>query len=484
MQTDASNRQAEQSKRGNEELTRKLRTLLSRTSALSVLVREETNGDRELASPSGSQLNTLDLSALRQGLREVEQMTATLLYEVLADGELQLTRLPDLPLTEAFSQLVETTAETLKLSSRVAFSGSERSLSAYLARLLYHITQEALAQVSAHAGAHRLRFSLDYGQHEIALNIEDDGIPGSQEEPPTEVPGENETFPLFLVAGNLQGSELQANQSMGRLRTIVEDLGGTLLTNSEVEQGTQIQVRIPYQATGYPTESSTFTAPQESVHKPAKIKLLIVDAQAVSRAGLHKLLESYRDLEVVGEASDSVQAVSETAELLPQVVLIDAQLPGEQSLELLRQLHELNPDIHAVLLSAQENEELLYETLRAGASGYILKDSAPDQLIRDIRAVARGDVLVQPQVAARLLASFGNRETNRVAGTSMESLTAREREVLQLLARGLRNKEIAARLFVSERTVNFHLANIYSKLHVSGRTEALSKALEQGLLKV
>ena len=206
---------------------------------------------------------------------------------------------------------------------------------------------------------------------------------------------------------------------------------------------------------------------------------MIVDNQAVSRAGLHRLLESYPDLEVVGEAAESTQAVSETAELLPQVVLIDAQLPDEQSVETLRQIRQLNTEIHVLLLADREREEQLYEALRAGASGYILKDIAPDELARSVRLVARGEVLVQPQMAARLLTRLGGNER-----VPQENLTARERDVLQLLARGLRNKEIAARLIVSERTVNFHLANIYAKLHVSGRTEALSKALELRLLKV
>jgi len=207
-----------------------------------------------------------------------------------------------------------------------------------------------------------------------------------------------------------------------------------------------------------------------------------VDGQAVSRAGLRRLLESYPDLEIVGEAGDSMQAVSETAELLPQIVLIDAQLPENGALETLRQLRQLNAETRALLLAGQEDEELLYEAMRAGAGGYVSKEVAPDELAQAVRAVARGEVLLQPQLAARLLTRFGGQEQR--SGYPQESLTAREREVLQLLARGLRNKEIAARLVVSERTVNFHLANIYAKLHVSGRTEALSKALEQGLLKV
>jgi len=210
-----------------------------------------------------------------------------------------------------------------------------------------------------------------------------------------------------------------------------------------------------------------------------QITILLVDSWAVSRAGLHRLLESYPGLHVIGEAVDGLQAVSETLELGPQVVVLDAQLPDGQSLEALRQIKQLNLNTHVLVLATQDREEYLYETLRAGADGYVLKDIAPDELAAAVRSVARGDVLIQPQIASRLLARYGRGERGTVR---YNTLTTRELEVLRLLARGLRNKEIAARLFVSERTVNFHLANIYQKLQVSGRTEALSKALEQGLI--
>jgi DNA-binding NarL/FixJ family response regulator len=209
------------------------------------------------------------------------------------------------------------------------------------------------------------------------------------------------------------------------------------------------------------------------------ITILIVDGQAVLRAGLHHLLEAYADLHIVGEAADGVQAVSETLELGPQVVLMDTHLPGGQSLEALRQIKQLNLDTKVLLLATQDREEALYETLRAGADGYILKDIALDELVQAIHRVARGEVFIQPQIASRLISRYG--QQGKGSG-HLDSLTNRERDVLHLLARGLRNKEIAARLYVSERTINFHLTNIYQKLQVSGRTEALSKALEQGLL--
>jgi DNA-binding NarL/FixJ family response regulator len=208
------------------------------------------------------------------------------------------------------------------------------------------------------------------------------------------------------------------------------------------------------------------------------IAILIVDGQAVSRAGLHHLLKSYPGLRIIGEAADGVQAVSETLELGPQVVLMDAHLPEEQSLETLRQLKQLNLDTKVLLLASQDREEVLYETLRAGADGYVLKDITPDELVQAIHRVARGEMFIQPQIASRLIA----RLRTGASPVPTEKLTNRELEVLQLLARGLRNKEMATRLSVSERTINFHLTNIYQKLQVSGRTEALSKALEQRLI--
>lgn len=163
------------------------------------------------------------------------------------------------------------------------------------------------------------------------------------------------------------------------------------------------------------------------------------------------------------------------------MVLLDLPLPDEQGVETLRQMKQLSPDTRILVLSASSRPEHLSAALRAGAEGYLLREAAPEELVQAIRAVARGETVVQPQLAARLLTRLSQGEESS-SSSSATSLTARERQVLLLLARGLRNKEIARRLQVSERTVNFHLANIYQKLHVSGRTEALSRAIEEGLL--
>lgn len=480
MQTDSIASSPAGSEVDYAELARGLRALMARIGALQALVYEDEEGD-------GGERAPLDLPRLHQGLSALEEMAGELLYRLeAAGGTLPLAAVPGPSLTEALSQLVETTAEELTLSSRLVLPGREHPLADYPSRLLYRVAQEALARVHTHEGARRLRFSLDYQRAGLVMSIEDDGVPGTDEESFAGAAGETPDLPPFLVpAPEAEREERrEAAQTLRRLRAMLENLGGSLSINSGVEQGVQIVARLPLHHPERAQEPTT-NAPQKVAPADvfAKIKIIIVDGQAVSRAGLRRLLESYQDLTVVGEASDSVQAVSETAELLPQVVLIDAQLPGEQSLEALRQIHQLSGEIRVLLLASQENEALLYEALRAGANGYITKESAPDELAQSVRAAARGEVLVQPQLAARLLTRFGERERNARSGTPQESLTAREQEVLQLLARGLRNKEIAARLFVSERTVNFHLANIYAKLRVSGRTEALSKALEQGLLR-
>ncbi len=360
-----------------------------------------------------------DMDAIRNGLTNLEQLTREMLYEIQAvSDDLPVVELNGVTLAEALSQAVEATAEASGLSSRVIFSGEERSLTSDIERLLYRIAQEALEEVQWHTNARKLRFVLNYGRDALLMNIEDDGVPAEQ---------------------------------------------------SDSSHSINSQAAAP-----------PFTLP----HSDARLSRsgnLYTYLQAVTRAGLRRLLEGSQDITVVGEATDGVQAVSETMELGPQVVIMDALLPNGQSLEALRQIKQLNPDTHVLLLSSLDREDYLYETLRAGADGYVLKDIAANELAQAVRTVARGEVLVQPQIAGRLISRFGKQAQGNLAH---EALTAREQEVLKLLARGLRNKEIAARLFVSERTVNFHLANIYQKLNVSGRTEALSKALEKGLITV
>jgi DNA-binding NarL/FixJ family response regulator len=493
MQTGDSSQQS-----GHAHLVQMLSALMVQVNALQSLVRDEDT--------------TTVLETLREGLATLEQLTRETLHEARSfDEDVPLAELIGVTLTEALSHAVEEAAETLGLSSRITFSGEEYALPGYVEGLLYRIAQEALYQVQQHSGTRRLRLVFTYGRDEVQMSIEDDGTPASE--------GEDAYIPPFVF-----NAPMATDAVLNDLRHRVEHLGGSLEIMASTEEGSRVRVRVPHvqhpdteteivgtlpggqvsrfiegptlagarSADGRSPVASPVSAspagagstrlnaelPRQAA-PPDRVRVLVVEAQAVTRAGLRRLLESYPDLQVVGEAADGVQAVSETLELGPQVVLMDMQLPAGQSMEALRQIKQLNLDTQVLMLSALDREDYLYETLRAGAGGYVLKDIAPDELAQAVRTVARGEVLVQPQLARRLLLQFGRQSRG---GHPYESLTAREQEVLRLLARGLRNKEMAARLHVSERTINFHLANIYQKLNVSGRTEALSKALEQGLI--
>ncbi len=461
-------------------LVQTLSAMMLQLNALQALVRAETS------QGGGTPNHDLpDIDALQDGLAVLEQMTREALHQARSIDEDELpAELIGVTLPEALSHAIEEAAERLGLSSHIAFSGEERPLPGYTESLLFRIAQEALYQVQQHTGARKLRLALTYGHDEVQMSIEHDGVAGTAVD----------DVPVPPFAPPLVTTDAVLND----LRHRIEHLGGSLEVSAYTQQGqlSRIQARVPYiHHTHSAVGASAKLAERVSIPRPSpqrseaervsilrpageRVRVLVVEAQAVTRAGLRRLLESYPDLQVVGEAADGVQAVSETLELGPQVVLMDMQLPNGQSLEALRQIKQLNLNTQVLLLSALDREEYLYEALRAGAGGYVLKDIAPDELAQAVRTVARGEVLVHPQLARRLLSQF-SRQTR---GYPHEALTAREQEVLRLLARGLRNKEMAARLHVSERTINFHLANIYQKLNVSGRTEALSKALEQGLI--
>jgi DNA-binding NarL/FixJ family response regulator len=459
----------------DEQLLQVLSSMSIQLNALQTVV-----GEEETTLP-------IDAHVVRDGLKMLERMTREALYVVRTSKEdLLPEELVRSTLSEALSHLVEEAAEELGISSRVSFSGvdeqgqsGEHILSGAAERVLYLVAQETLYQLQQHSGTHRLRLTLNYGPDDVQMSIEDDGL---NSDPRLPISDENSaSIPPFTSP-----SPVSSLPIISDLRYRIEHLGGCLETTALEDRGTRVSARVPYTYTSQSIETTkpidvplivpTDTAvPLASTNEV--VRILIVDSQMVTRAGLQRLLESYAGLQVIGQAADGVQAVSETLELGPRVVLMDAQLPNGQSLEALRQIKQLNLDTKVLLLSTQNREEYLYETLRAGADGYILKDIAPDELAEAVRTVARGEILIQPQLAGRLLSRFGRR-----GNSPYESLTPRELEVLRLLARGLRNKEMAARLYVSERTVNFHLANIYQKLNVSGRTEALSKALEQGLI--
>jgi NarL family two-component system response regulator YdfI len=207
------------------------------------------------------------------------------------------------------------------------------------------------------------------------------------------------------------------------------------------------------------------------------IRVLVVDDHMVVREGLRTILETAGDLEQVGEAADGAEAVRLVAELSPDVVLMDLRMPGVDGIEAIRQIKARHPEIEVVILTTYNDDAYIVRGLRAGARGYLLKDSGRDVLFESIRAAARGESLLQPEVVDRVVAHLAEPGPSQA-----ETLSGREQEVLTLLAEGAANKEIAARLHISERTVKAHVTGIFNKLGVNSRAEAVAVALRGGLL--
>jgi len=216
------------------------------------------------------------------------------------------------------------------------------------------------------------------------------------------------------------------------------------------------------------------------------VRVMIVDDQALVRAGFRMILEAELDIEVVGEASDGGQAVDQCERLKPDVVLMDVRMPEMDGIEATRRLlGKDDGETKVVMLTTFDMDEYVYDALRAGASGFMLKDVPPEQLVDGIRAVASGDALLAPSVTRRVIEEFVRRPpaSVRTLPTKLEDLTARELEVLKLVARGLSNAEIAKELFVSETTVKTHVAHVLMKLNLRDRVQAVVLAYESGLVQ-
>ena len=211
------------------------------------------------------------------------------------------------------------------------------------------------------------------------------------------------------------------------------------------------------------------------------IRVLLADDQRLVRTGFRAILGAERDIEVVGEAADGREAIEQVALRRVDVVLMDIRMPGTDGIEATRRIVGTGPRI--LILTTFDVDELVYAALRAGASGFLLKDAPADQLLTAIRVVANGDALIDPAITRRLIADFAQRPPHRDRPAELAELTDRELEVLRLVARGLSNAEIGQTLFLGEATVKTHIGRILRKLAVRNRVQAVVFAYESGLTR-
>jgi DNA-binding NarL/FixJ family response regulator len=215
------------------------------------------------------------------------------------------------------------------------------------------------------------------------------------------------------------------------------------------------------------------------------IRILLADDQALVRAGFRALIDSEDDLRVVGEAGDGTEAAALTASLLPDVVLMDIRMPLLDGIEATRRIvaDKRLRDVRVVILTTFETDAYVFEALRSGASGFLVKDTEPADLLRAVRVVARGDALLSPGVTRRLIAEFAAQAPIPRPGSSLDSLTEREREVMALVAAGLSNHEIAEQLVVSPATAKTHVSRVMGKLEARDRAQVVVLAYESGLVR-
>ena len=215
------------------------------------------------------------------------------------------------------------------------------------------------------------------------------------------------------------------------------------------------------------------------------IRVLIADDQTLVRDGFRMILDAQEDIEVVGEAAEGAEAVAKARELRPDIVLMDVRMPGRDGLDATRELVRSFADIHVLILTTFDLDEYVYEAMRAGASGFLLKDVPRAQLIAGVRTVAAGDALLAPVITRRLIERFVKRPpaSIRPLPPQVDELTARELEVLRLVARGRSNSEIAGQLVISEATVKTHISHALQKLGLRDRVQAVVFAYESGLVE-
>ena len=216
------------------------------------------------------------------------------------------------------------------------------------------------------------------------------------------------------------------------------------------------------------------------------IRVLLADDHVILRQGTAELLRKEADIEVIGEADDGQQAIDLTMRLRPEIIVMDVRMPVLSGIEATRRIREALPEVQVLVLTAYDDDQYVFSLMQAGASGYLLKTAPVSELVKAIRLVKSGESPLDPSIARKIVVRMADDQGSRIpvgeGGSPIPSLTFREQEVLQLLSRGLNNQAIAEALYVSDRTVQAHLTNIFAKMGVSSRLEAVLTAIRRGWL--
>ena len=215
------------------------------------------------------------------------------------------------------------------------------------------------------------------------------------------------------------------------------------------------------------------------------IKILLADDQAMVRAGFRMILEMQDDMQIVGEAADGTETIAAVKKLKPDIVLMDIQMPGMDGLEATRRIVEMHDEVatRVLILTTFERDDYIFEALRAGAYGFLLKNATPEDLVAGIRVVANGNALLAPSVTRRVIARFAQQPKPRDYTNSLSKLTSREVDIMKFVARGKTNAEIAQELFIGETTVRTHVSNLLSKLDLRDRVQIVVFAYESGIIQ-
>lgn len=403
-----------------------------------------------------------DPAMARAEIRSARALTRDSLEEARRSvWDLQPLALASGALTEAIQrELVRTGEQGIRTSIEIEGEGPE-AIDRRSELTVLRIVQEALSNVRQHSQANGVAVRMAYTPTTIRVRVSDDGA------------GFEPSSAHGVLSPTGGGFGLTSIQERARLA------GGHIEVRSAPGMGTQIELEIPYQPTAREAPPLTGTSVAAGRPQPSEagaIRVFVVDDYEVARQGIRSMVEQADDLTVVGEAGDGEAAMEQIRALAPDVILMDVRMPKLDGVETLRRLRELEIDTPVILLSVYVEDEHIFDGLKAGARGYLTKDVSRDDLTRAIRTVYEGGSLLQPVIASRLIRRLDTEPTSE--------LTEREMEVLRLLASGARNKEIANQLFLSHNTVKFHVANVYQKLGVQTRTEAVRVASERGLISL